>query len=62
MDDTKVTEQTPEEVLRYVATHGATGTRQAMVIANAALLIREGLDNLARAQRRANKPRMAPPK
>ena len=62
MNDTEVTEQTPEEVLRYVAKHGAAGTRQAWVIANAALLIREGLDNLAKAQRRARKPGMAPPK
>ena len=62
MNDTEVTEQTPEEVLRYVAKHGATASRQAMVIANAALLIREGLDNLTKAQRRARKPGMAPPK
>ena len=40
---------TPEALLRHVAEHGATGGRQPLVIACAALHIREGLDNLARA-------------
>ena len=61
MNDTEGTAQTPEEVLSYVARHGATGTRQAWVIANAALLIREGLDNLAKAEKRAGKRKLTLP-
>ena len=50
------TEITPEALLRRYLLHGAPDKGQVTVIAAAALLIREGLDNLAEALDRPRPP------